>query len=301
MSEEESEVGPRNGNVEVIKSSAHRIEYVLQNYPSLRDQIEQMLDGNKNEINNNKRCSPSRNIHPIRLQSLNDVVIDDDANTKTKNKGLPYFVPTKSVVTQVANLTTKPALPPFSAIMEVSSKDEAPDDENHLTLPTPYNMFNRKSVSMSICSSSLGTQLLLPAPADNSLDDLQKSLISSSYQQHLEGKLPLNTKNYPEHGINLYEMFRTKNEDTCTRISLPSPPSHFSLSSSPRSTCTNYPPTPTSSASPPLSPHIKSKRSSIHLLSKPAPWCANVINEDREDRTLYSHFQPNHLMETDCS
>ncbi|CAI2167768.1 17335_t:CDS:2 [Funneliformis geosporum] len=336
--------GPRNGNVEVIKSSAHRIEYVLQNYPSLRDQIEQMLDGKNESSNNNK---PSRNIHPMRLQSLigsplpkSHVIVDDDKN-KTKNIGLssfPYLVPTKSVhrqdditirnhviprsdinryaqaspltsqskITELATLINKPpSLPPFSSIMEeVSSKDEGPDDENDLTLPTPHNMFQRKAMAMSIYSTSLGTQLFLPASADNSLDDLQKSLISSSYQQNPEGTLPLNDKNSPEHGrilAGLNEMFRSEN--TCTRISLPSPPSHFSLSSSPRSTCTNYPPTPTSSVSPPPSPHIKSKRSSIHLLSKPAPWCANVINEDREDRSLWynrSHFQPNHLMETDA-
>jgi hypothetical protein len=352
--------GPRNGNVEVIRNSAHRLEYVLQHYPSLRDQIEQMLEsnGNKNNNNNNKRSSQSR-------QQDHVIVIDDD-KINNRLSSFPYLVPNKSKddisikpqrrqdqvnrqenhqspvlcrplpvypcnmqrnhvmtdnfsskrsdinryaqtgpptshsnISEVANSATNPLLQPIIANMEKSSiKVQNPEEttiENRLTLPAPYNTPNmaKRNVSMSIYNSSLGTQLLLPAPdLGNPLDFLQKSLISNPSQRQ-EGSTSSNHNNNNnndnnslEHGriiTDLNEVFKKKDEKksiASMKISLPSPPSYLSSSSSPRSTSTNYcPPTP-SSSSPPLSPHIHAtsytpKRSSIHLLSKPAPWCAH--------------------------
>jgi len=220
-----------------------------------------------------------------------------------------------SNTSEVVHSTTNTLLPPFAKMetSSIQSKDQKPDDENHLTLPAPYNLPKRKTTS-SVYNSSLGTPLLLPAPdLENPLDALHKSLISNSSQRQ-EGLSPqINNNNDDDDSLEdnvMNEMFNEneRKSTTCIKISLPSPPPYISLSSSPRSTCTNYPPTPTSSVSPPLSPPAKtisinsinsftSKRSSIHLLSKPAPWCANVISEDRINR---SH-QQNKLMEMNDS
>ncbi|RIA82763.1 hypothetical protein C1645_787688 [Glomus cerebriforme] len=322
--------GPRNGNVEVIRTSAHRIENVLQNYPNLRGHIEQMLGGGKS--NNNKRRQS------IRLQDLID---DDKINDGLSSlSSYPYLVPTKSKddvtikpqrrqdqldrqedhqspifcrpmpiypymqqrnhvtkddlspsnrsddinnryaqtqtgpltshsnISEIVSLTTNPLLQqPIAKNMETSSSIK------DLTLPPPY-VPKRKAMSMSIYNSSLGTQLLLPSP-DLGMDFLQKKSLICSHNNNN------NNENSLEHVENLNEFFmknEKKSSVTSMKISLPSLPSPLSSSPSPRSTSTNYPPTPTSSTSPlmsPMSPQAyTAKRSSIHLLSKPAPWCA---------------------------
>jgi hypothetical protein len=336
--------GPRNGNVEVIRTPANRIENALQNYPSLRDQIiSQMLEcnGNNNNNNNNennnnsKRSTQSR--QSGRLQSI------DNDKIKGGLSSYPYFVPTKSK----DDIPIKPQrrqdqfdrqddhrhplffckpLPVYPTNMqrmndEISSKRsdinrylqtgpltshsntsevinttsnnntllqsiaknmESSSSIKDLTLPPPYTPSKRKGMSMSVYSSSLGTQLLLPSP-DLGMDFLQKSLISNLNNNNLQ-----HNENSLEHGrilADLNEVFNMKGEKesiTNTKISLPSlpsPPSYLS-SPSPGSTSTSYcPPTPTSSSSPPLSPRAyTAKRSSIHLLSKPAPWCAYQEN-----------------------
>lgn len=352
--------GPRNGNVEVIRNSAHRLEYVLQHYPSLRDQIEQMLESNGNKNNsNNKRSTQSR-------QQDHVIVIDDKINDRLSS--FPYLVPTKSKdditikpqrrqdqvdrqenhqspifcrplpvypsnmqrnhvtinnfsskrseingftqtgpltshgnISEVVLTTTNPLLQPTIANMETSSKDQNLDEvtiENRFTLPVPCNAPKRNSMSMPIYNSSLGAQLLLPAPdLGNPLDFFQKSLISNSSQRQEVSSLSPNI-NHNENSLERERIFADSNEvfkkeverKSNMKISLPSPPSYLSSSSSPRSTSTNYcPPTP-SSSSPPLSPHIQAtsytpKRSSIHLLSKPAPWCS------------YDHSQENNIQQ----
>ncbi|CAG8695844.1 11514_t:CDS:2 [Dentiscutata heterogama] len=60
--------GPRNGTVEVIKSSASRIENVLEKDPSLRPQIEQMM----------KRSSSVRSSRSPYGASLNSIMIVDN-------------------------------------------------------------------------------------------------------------------------------------------------------------------------------------------------------------------------------
>jgi len=335
---------------------------VLQHYPSLRDQIQQMLEHKESKNNgNNKRSPQSR-------QQDHVIVIDDD-KINDRLSSFPYLVPTKSKddftikpqrrqdqvdrqgnpqspvlcrplpvyplnmqrnhgmtddfsskrsdinryaptshsnISEVASSATNPLLlPPIIANMEKSSTDKV-TIENRMTLPAPCNT-KRNAMSMSIYNSSLGTQLLLPAPdLGNPLDFLQKSLISSQ-RQEVSTCLPNinnnNDENSLEHGrilADLNEVFKNKDEKKSIdnmKISLPSPPAYLSSSSSPRSTSTNYcPPTP-SSSSPPLSPHILSytpKRSSIHLLSKPAPWCAY-------DHSFQENIQQNDRMETDGS
>uniref|UniRef100_A0A1D1Y816 Glucose transport transcription regulator RGT1 n=1 Tax=Anthurium amnicola TaxID=1678845 RepID=A0A1D1Y816_9ARAE len=322
--------GPRNGNVEVIRTSAHRIEYVLQHYPSLRDQISQMLgngSNNNNENNNNKRSTQSR--QSTRIQST------DNEKIKGGLSSYPYLVPTKSkddipikpqrrqdqfdrqddhhqspffckplpvyptnmqrandeIPSNRSDINRYPQTGPLTSHSNISeiattssvvanntllqsiAKNMEASSIKDLTLPPPYTPSKRKGTSMSVYSSSLGTELLLPSP-DLGMDYWQKSLINNNSKSR-------NENNVLEHGrilTDLNEMLNVNGEKEIVP-SLPSPPSILS-SPSPRSTSTNYcPPTPTSSSSPPLSPRAyTAKRSSIHLLSKPAPWCAYQEN-----------------------
>lgn len=76
--------GPRNGNVEVIKSPARRIENVLQENPNLRSQIEQML------AHGNTR--PAVRSVPIIPANAPIVIIDDDTGITTdasQSHGIP--------------------------------------------------------------------------------------------------------------------------------------------------------------------------------------------------------------------
>ncbi|GES84859.1 N-terminal binuclear Zn cluster-containing/DNA binding domain-containing protein [Rhizophagus clarus] len=153
-------------------------------------------------------------------------------------------------------------------ISEITSLDVKNNSIKDLTLPPPYSQSaKRKGMSMSVYSSSLGTQLLLPAP-DLGMDFLQKSLISSLRN------LKNNDENSLEHGSDFNETFNVKEEKESIKVSLPSPPL-----SSPSSTSYS-PPTPNSASSPPLSPTFSTKRSSIHLLSKPAPWHNDCMEID---------------------
>ncbi|CAG8546414.1 1508_t:CDS:2 [Dentiscutata erythropus] len=86
--------GPRNGTVEVIKSSASRIENVLEKDPSLRPQIEQMM----------KRSSSVRSSRSPYGASLNSImIVDNDHRMDTTSRShsihniprnFPYPTPT---------------------------------------------------------------------------------------------------------------------------------------------------------------------------------------------------------------
>src|SRR3954452_17774887 len=79
--------GPRNGNVEVIKSSARRIENVLQENPNLRDQIQQML-----AHSNTRPSVRSARPPPVIPSDAPIVIIDDDTGVTTdasQSHGIP--------------------------------------------------------------------------------------------------------------------------------------------------------------------------------------------------------------------
>ncbi|RIA99039.1 hypothetical protein C1645_731240 [Glomus cerebriforme] len=78
--------GPRNGNVEIIKSSARRIENVLQKNPNLRGQIEQML----------AHRPTARSARPAIPADAPIVIIDDDTGVITnasQSHGIPHGIP----------------------------------------------------------------------------------------------------------------------------------------------------------------------------------------------------------------
>ncbi|CAG8796130.1 17708_t:CDS:2, partial [Racocetra fulgida] len=77
--------GPRNGTVEVIKSSASRIENVLEKNPSLRPQIEQMM----------KHSSSVRSSRSPYDVSLNPIMMDASRSHAIHNtsRTFPYPAP----------------------------------------------------------------------------------------------------------------------------------------------------------------------------------------------------------------
>ncbi|CAB4441881.1 unnamed protein product [Rhizophagus irregularis] len=263
--------GPRNGNVEVIRTSAHRLNCVLQKHPDLRDQISQMLESNGNNENNSKhsRQSGKSGLYAYLVPKKPDIPIKPQRCQDQEDHQSPFFckpmpvypsnmrrdLPSKrSEINGYTPLTSHN----ISEVVTSATKNTSIKD---LTLPPPYSQSSmRKGMSMSVYSSSLGTQLLLPAPdLGIGMDFLQKSLISSL------------KKSKDEDHVSTDGSFNVKEEKDSVTISLPSLPSPPSYLSSP--TSTYCPPTPTSSSSPPLSPRsYTAKRSSIHLLSKPAPW-----------------------------
>ncbi|RGB27827.1 hypothetical protein C1646_746163 [Rhizophagus diaphanus] len=262
--------GPRNGNVEVIRTSAHRLNCVLQKHPDLRDQINQMLESNGNNENNNKhsRQSGKSGLYAYLVPKKPDVPIKPQRCQDQEDHQSPFFckpmpVYPSNMRRDLTSKRTDNGYTPLTSqnISEVVTSATKNTSIKDLTLPPPYSQSSmRKGMSMSVYSSSLGTQLLLPAPdLGIGMDVLQKSLISSL------------KKSKDEDHVSTDGSFIVKEEKDSITISLPSLPSSPSYLSSP--TSTYCPPTPTSSSSPPLSPRsYTAKRSSIHLLSKPAPW-----------------------------
>ncbi|CAI2198756.1 16580_t:CDS:2, partial [Funneliformis geosporum] len=100
--------GPRNGNVEVIKSSARRIENVLRKNPNLRDQIKHML-----AHNNARPAARSTRLSPVIPHDEPIVIIEDNSGITTdasQSHGIPPSVrrtsfPSNSITSMQENFS----------------------------------------------------------------------------------------------------------------------------------------------------------------------------------------------------
>ncbi|GBB85456.1 hypothetical protein RclHR1_00120010 [Rhizophagus clarus] len=300
--------GPRNGNVEVIKSPARRIENVLQENPNLRGQIEQML-----AHGNNHPSVHSARPHPVIPANAPIVIIDDDTGVTTnasQSHGIPRFeqqynhnrdiepqqspilrkpipvypmtiyrshVPTKGSDMDSPNTSLNKSsisLPPITELEPFSKSGYVPTSNNRMILPTP-NRFPRKNLSMPIVNASSGLEVLLPPAPDieNPLDSV-KMLVDNQHPIKLP---PINLAAHTNHAAH--------DKHSTFALSLPSPPSTQSFVSPKQNDYYNNmpfrkhkehyynnPPTPTDS-SPPSSPRnaLNSDKANS-LLSRPVTW-----------------------------
>ncbi|CAB5379294.1 unnamed protein product [Rhizophagus irregularis] len=296
--------GPRNGNVEVIKSPARRIENVLQENPNLRSQIEQML------AHGNTR--PAVRSVPIIPANAPIVIIDDDTGITTdasQSHGIPisrsrerYTHGTYSrdinvpVETQQLPILRKP-IPIYPVTMhrnhvttmQVSEMDSPNMLNNKTTLPpiTELNQQFGHIFNTHNSHNSSQNRMALPTPNRTSRKKNSMSIVNVSSgievllppAPDLENPLDSNAMLIDnQHPIKLPPLnLPAVQEKISTFASLPSPSqktNDFYMLKKYQDYYNN-PPTPTdSTASTPSSPRNapNSDRATNPLLSHPVTW-----------------------------
>jgi hypothetical protein len=133
--------GPRNGNVEVIRTSAHRLSCVLQKHPDLRDQINQMLESNSNVSNENKHSRQSddkiKGLYPYLVPKKSDPVKlprRQDQFDRQEDHQSPFFC--KPMPVYPSNMRPLTSHTNISEITTSAAKNTSIKD---LTLPPPYS------------------------------------------------------------------------------------------------------------------------------------------------------------------
>ncbi|CAG8665635.1 9629_t:CDS:2 [Funneliformis caledonium] len=122
--------GPRNGNVEVIKSSARRIEYVMRKNPNLRDQINHML-AHSNARPDARSARPSSVIpHDVPI-----VLVEDDSGITT-DASQSHGIPPSIRRTSLPSNSIPPMQEYFSPDEHVSHPSYNPETIN---LPQPQS------------------------------------------------------------------------------------------------------------------------------------------------------------------